>query len=42
MSRIGQPDEVANVAANDRSDVAEARGLIRTSVEQRYTAPAEP
>ena len=33
-------DEVANVAANERLDVAEARELVRTAVEQRYTAPA--
>lgn len=35
-------DEVAVVAANEGLDLAEARALVRTAVEQRYTAPAGP
>jgi hypothetical protein len=35
-------NEVANVAANERLDVTEARKLVGTAVEQRYTASAEP
>ena len=33
-------DEVANVAANEDLDLTETRALIRSAVEQRYTAPA--
>ena len=35
-------DEVANVAANEDLDVGDARALVRTAIEQRYTAPATP
>ena len=34
-------DEVANVAAKGDVEVGEARKLVRTAVEQRYTAPAK-
>jgi hydroxymethylpyrimidine pyrophosphatase-like HAD family hydrolase len=33
-------NEVANVAANEKLSVEECRELVRTAVEQRYTAPA--
>jgi hypothetical protein len=36
----GLADEVANVAASQDAGVDEARKLVRTAVEQRYTAPA--
>jgi hypothetical protein len=35
-------DDVANVAANPRLDIEEARKLVRAAVEERYTAPAMP
>lgn len=33
-------DEVANIAAHARTDVDEARKLVRLAIEQRYTAPS--
>lgn len=35
-------DDVENVAANDDLEINEVRQLIRTAVEQRYTASADP
>lgn len=33
-------DEVAGIAADEGLDIATARKLVRTAIEQRYTAPA--
>ena len=33
-------DDVANIAANEGLDLDEARKLVRTAIEGRYTAPA--
>ncbi|WP_245572973.1 HAD hydrolase family protein [Lichenihabitans psoromatis] len=35
-------DEVAGIEAHEGIAIPEARKLIRTAIEQRYTAPAEP